>query len=274
MKRSIGLLLIAIIYFAPVEAQVLDGLYVKEHTPARKPIPYTHLREADVMWSKRIWRNIDLREKMNFPLYFPEDPTNGRASLFEVIKKGVSEGSLLAFDTDDFRQQLTRTQAIDALESVVMKQTEDPNNPGLYYEVADTQRVESRQIVAYQLKEDWFFDRQRSVMDVRIIGIAPIKVTIDPTTGAERGRALVFWLYFPNCREIFANAESYNRGNDTERRTFEDIFWKRMFSSYVVKESNVYDRLISDYATGLDGLLEARRIKEQIHTLEMDLWHY
>jgi len=42
---------------------VLDGAYVREHNPTRKVIGYPYLREADVMWAKRIWQVIDLRQK-------------------------------------------------------------------------------------------------------------------------------------------------------------------------------------------------------------------
>ena len=277
MKIPKVLLAVALLLILPtvLKAQVLNGVYVREATPARKPIPYTHLREADVMWSHRIWRRIDLREKMNHPLYYPLEPVNGRASLFDVIKKGIMEGSLLAFDAtyDDFRLQLTKTQVLESLEKTVTKQAEDPNNPGMYFEITDTIKVESRDVIQYQIKEDWFFDRQRSVLDVRIIGLAPIVVTRD-VDGAERGKSLLFWLYFPNCREVFANAETFNRQNDAERRTYEDVFWKRMFSSYITKEENVYDRSIEEYLTGLDALLEAEKIKNDIFTLEMDLWHY
>ena len=277
MKISKVLLAVALLLILPtvLKAQVLNGVYVREATPARKPIPYTHLREADVMWSHRIWRRIDLREKMNHPLYYPLEPVNGRASLFDVIKKGIMEGSLLAFDAtyDDFRLQLTKTQGLESLEKTVTKQAEDPNNPGMYFEITDTIKVESRDVIQYQIKEDWFFDRQRSVLDVRIIGLAPIVITRD-ADGAERGKSLLFWLYFPNCREVFANAETFNRQNDAERRTYEDVFWKRMFSSYITKEENVYDRSIDEYLTGLDALLEAEKVKNDIFTLEMDLWHY
>ncbi|MBK7184049.1 MAG: hypothetical protein IPH89_14660 [Bacteroidetes bacterium] len=71
----------------------------------------------------------------------------------------------------------------------------------------------------------------------------------------------LFWIYFPEARPVFANQEVYMRHNDAERRTLEDIFWKRMFSSYVRKETNVYDRVISEYKSGLDALLESERVK-------------
>jgi hypothetical protein len=64
------------------------------------------------------------------------------------------------------------------------------------------------------------------------------------------------------------------RNNDAERRTFDDIFWKRMFSSYIRKETNVYDRSIVEYATGLDALLESDRVKSDIFKYEADLWQY
>ena len=72
-----------------VAQTVLDGAYIKEHTKTKRVVPYTHIREADVMWARRVWRTIDLREKMNHPLYFPMDPINDRKSLFDVIRQGL-----------------------------------------------------------------------------------------------------------------------------------------------------------------------------------------
>ncbi len=64
------------------------------------------------------------------------------------------------------------------------------------------------------------------------------------------------------------------RHNDAERRTLDDIFWKRMFSSYVRKESNVYDRSIGDYTSGMNALFESERVKDDIFKYEHDLWHF
>ena len=84
----------------------------------------------------------------------------------------------------------------------------------------------------------------------------------------------MFWVYFPEARYVFANYDVFNRQNDAERRTYEDIFWKRMFNSYIVKRSNVYDRNNKDYLKGLDLLLEGDKIKEDIFNYEHDLWHF
>jgi len=84
----------------------------------------------------------------------------------------------------------------------------------------------------------------------------------------------LFWVYFPQCRQIFATNEVFNAKNDAERRTFEDIFWKRQFNSMSIKETNVYDRYINQYARGIDALLESDRIKNDIFQFEHDLWHF
>ena len=277
MKKSSSflLLILSLVSSLGFSQNVLDGLYLKENTPGRKVVPYSHLREADVLWNSRVWRTIDLREKMNQPLYFPLEPMAGRTSLFDAILKGVNAGTLIAFDDKDdyFSKQLTKEESVAKLVTPKVLQQENPDAPGTFVEIRDTVVTKSKDVVSYLLKEDWFFDKQRSVMDVRIIGICPVIKTFDES-GAERGRKKLFWLYFPNCREVFANAETYNRQNDAERRTYDDIFWKRMFSSYITKQNNVYDREISDYATGLDALLEGEKIKDDIFTLEMDMWHY
>lgn len=263
-----------------VNAQtVLDGPYVKEHTPTRKVVPYTHLREADVMWAKRIWRIIDLREKMNHPLYYPIEPINDRKSLFDIIKQALLvDGSITAYnpgpllDDDEFKVPMLTSEIKDMFTTIDTTYTENLET-GDFEPVIQTIELESREIMQYKLKEDWFFDRQRSVLDVRIIGIAPMK-EVRGDDGEVRGYAEMFWLYFPECRYVFANWDVFNRKNDAERRTFEDLFWKRMFSSYIIKEANVFDRRINEEYQGIDALLDAERIKNEIFLLEHDLWHF
>ena len=122
-----------------------------------------------------------------------------------------------------------------------------------------------------RIKEDWYFDKQRSQLLVRILGICP--VMMKDREGVEIPEPL-FWIYFPEARPILAKAEMFNRFNSAERRTYDEIFWKRMFGSYVYKEQNVYDRKISQYATGMDALLEAERIKNELFEFEHDLWEF
>ncbi len=284
MKRFRFLLVavITILSIGTSDAQVLDPtfpdqVYLKENTSRRRPIPYTHLREADVMWSKRVWRTIDLREKFNHPLYYPETRIQDRRSLFDVLKDALLVGAIHAFANPAFDDEFkVRMSKVEIEELFVQwdstNQVEDPNNPGTYIISPIKRELNSIDVKQYWMKEDWFFDKQRSVMDVRILGLCPMKEKFSES-GEFQGYSPLFWVYFPECRPVFATAEVYNLKTDAERRSLDDIFWKRMFQSYVHKETNVYDRSIQQYYTGLDALLESERIKNDIFIMEHDLWH-
>lgn len=259
---------------------VLDGAWIKENNKTKKVVHYPFIREADVVWSKRIWQNIDLREKINLPLYYPLSEANGMKSLFDVIKDAlVVEGSITAYGTgatgqsDDFRIPLLVSDVNNILSKVDTTYTEDPDT-GEMVPVIQNENIETEDITRYQIKEDWFFDRQRSERYIRIIGIAPQKELFtedgEPTGAYES----LFWLYFPECRYVFANWDSYNRFNDAERRSFDDLFQKRMFNSTIVKESNVYNRNLTEVYTGMDRLLMAEEIKMKLFTMEHDLWSF
>ncbi len=255
-----------------------NGVYTKENSQSRRPIPYTSLREADVMWSKRVWRVINLKEKINHPLYYPTQPIADRKSLFEVLKDGaLKSGVISCFNStdDEFRIEFTKSEVENLLvQWDSSATTEDPNNPGQFISAPVKNEINSEKISKYWMKEDWFYDKQRSVLDVRIIGLLVVIPKVSETGEDQGADKPLFWVYFPEIRPILANQEVYMRHNDAERRTLEDIFWKRMFSSYVIKESNVYDRYISEYTSGINALFEAERVKEDIFKFEHDLWHF
>jgi gliding motility associated protien GldN len=258
---------------------VLDGAWIKEHNKTKKVVQYPFIREADVMWARRVWQDINLREKMNLPLYYPLEESNGMKNLFSVIRDALLvEGSITAYSVgisgqeDDFRTPMLVSDVKAIYERVDTTSTMDPDT-GEMIERIQTIELDPDEITQYRIKEDWFFDRQRSERYIRIIGIAPMKERMDegePTGAFET----LFWLYFPECRYVFANWDSFNRMNDAERRSFDDLFQKRMFASTIIKESNVYNRPISDTHRGIDALLKAQEIKEQLFVLEHDLWSF
>lgn len=145
------------------------------------PIAYAYLREADVMWSKRIWRKIDLKEKLNLPMYYPVRPQTCLMSLFDVLKCAILEHDLVAFSNpaldDEFLSPMTKEEVRNMLVSWDSTyQRPSLENPDVMENAPLKKEITSEDISQYWIKEDWFFDKQRSVMEVRIIGICPLTV--------------------------------------------------------------------------------------------------
>ncbi|MBK8613486.1 MAG: gliding motility protein GldN [Flavobacteriales bacterium] len=258
---------------------VLDGAYIREHAATQRVVPYVHLREADVQWHRRIWRTIDLRQKMNLPLHYPLEPVNGQRSLWDVIRKAVLEdASVTAYDPgpmlqdDAFQRVLSAAELERLLNPVDTVWTPSLANPDVSDPIAVPMPLESKDIMMYRLKEDWILDKQRGVVEVRIIGLAPMR-EVRGEDGELRGHAPVFWLYFPELRYVLANATAFNPQNEAEHRSLDALFAKRMFRSTVTAVSNVYGRSLPDYLTGVEALLEAERIEQGLFQYEHDLWN-
>mgnify|MGYP002338704374 CR=1 FL=1 len=278
MKRLVLFFFLGVIVFAgklqESQAQSIDdNVYTKENVPGKKPLNYVSLREADVMWSKKLWQMIDLRKRMNQVLYFPENEMDDRKSLIQVIMHGIENEGLTAYRSDQFKEPYSTDevfQEMGAGEEVQEIQQED----GSTEEQVIQTGVRYDEIKQYLIKEQWVFDRKYSDLRVRVVGICPIREFIDDDTGEKR-KSQVFWIYYPEARNLLANFEVFNRKNDAQRISYEDWIQQRRFNSYVVQETNVYgNRLINEYTTGKNTLLEAREIRNEIFEFEHDLWEY
>lgn len=284
--RNIVLIIISLICFSQNAStqDILDGAYEKDIRDGGKERmiqPYQHVREADVMWSTKIERIIDLREKMNQVFYYPLLPINDRQNLIDVLMQAINEGTITAYGNatidDEFQSPMSPSEVemIGILQGEKMSVEElfDPDTQEYYLDTTFN-IFERHEVKKYRIKEEWFFDKQRSIMEVRIIGICPV-IDRKNEDGVYTGETSLFWVYFPEARKILSKAEVFNhRKNDAARLTYDDIFHKRFFSSRIVKESNKYDRKISEYKEGIDALLEAEKIKEEIFNIEHDLWEY
>jgi len=267
-----------------VKAQdILTEVYTREHIPNKAPVPYAYIREADVMWAKDIYRIIDLRQKQNLPLYYPTRPINDRYNLVQLILWGIDNEGIRAFssgdDNNEFTIPLDRARVDDAFGAGIDSIKTTDVNTGMIVSTVITNERKTDEVKQLLVKEKWFFDRNHSVMNVRIVGICPIRVyyRLDdqglPTDIAEKRKT--FWVYFPEIRPLLARHEIYNNNNDAQRISFDDYFMQRRFDSYIFAESNVYaNRSINSYALGMDALLEADRIKQWLFETEHDMWEY
>ena len=285
MKKILVLVFIAILVMGvkfSSKAQVLegpprDGIYDRTTITQMQPIPYVPLREADIIWSKRIWRTVDMKEKMNQPFYYPVTPQNGWESFSTIILDAMKEGSITGYSpiSDQFLNPITYKELMSTL-GRKKPYKNLPRNDGTdaTYDTVIMEQFIPGDVKKFKIKEDWVFDKQRSQMEGRILGIGLIRDRYDDNNVIQ-GDELICWVYFPECRKVLATKEQFNLNNGTAARlSYDDVFMKMMFSSFIYKEENVYDRTIGEYAAGVDALLEAEKAKAKLFEFEQSLWEY
>lgn len=260
-------------------AQIINGAYRPADISEKRPMPLPSVREADVFWSKKIWRIIDLREKMNLTLYYPTEEVDNRQNLIALLLDGIERKLITPFDArfdDDFKVPMTYEQVKESFGAETTTEEVIDFDTGERKEVAIEGDIRPGEIKQYMIKEEWYFDKQASSLNVRIIGICPIRefVREDDASGQVQ-RQKVFWVYYPEIRDLLAKKEVLNPYNMATSMSYDELFLKRFFNSYIVKESNVYNnRNISAYLSGKEAMLESKRIQREIFNFEQDLWEY
>ncbi len=346
---------------------IKNGAFTKDHnSEKKKAYAYPDIEEKDIVWSRTIWREIDMRQKFNHHLYFPsiesrEDLNPNSMSLIDVVMEelykqasyeqqtGIIDqcyncygkrfppqptvkspnalsndscmlcngsgklrldcfntgeqipGKEFDWGTRDWQEILDigikrrvkrylKQEKDFTLDSFLLPYNQQnmdlvANGPKKGRELQSDGRIllprgkvnfNRTQVMKWRVKEEWFFDKKRSKMNVRIIGLCPVIPEYEnPNSGLDVKDFELFWIYYPDWRDIFARTIVVNlTKNDAQKRSYLEILEKRMFGSRITMESNIMNREISDYMIGLDALLESERIKEEIFNIEHDMWEY
>jgi gliding motility associated protien GldN len=236
-------------------------------------IPYPHVREADVMWMKRYWRVLDLREKLNHNYFYPIEPIASRQNLVTCLLNSICAQESVAYDPvdDEFMIQLSRAEVSSSTSSTDTIYVEDEMGNLIPREIVNS--FEPSSVKRIRLKEDWIFHNGRSTLEKRIIGICPVAEKYDEND-EYKGEMPLFWMYMPSIRGLLKSQIVKNSNNVAEPFNYDRLLQMRYFSSYIYKESNVFDRKIETYKTGLEALLEGEKIEIELFNLEQDLWEY
>jgi len=284
-----------------------------EKTGMHSFIPYTFVSEDDVLWAKRLKKLLDVRIAQNHPLYFPiqvrydkyyedgagellNEVVNGldaRKNLFQVLKDAANTinpntgNPLVSVYNSSLTRKFSKEEIIgDRSVGIagIFQKIEVVRDRDEFGEVIDERDVvtdyEATDIVGYYIEEELFFDKRRAKLDYRYISITPLVVSATGNglySGSDRTVKELGTFYFPEIRHLLANHKVFPLdGNLAQRVSFDEFFHRKLFASTVIKETNVYDRTISDYLPGrsLEQLLEGERIREQIRRYESDMWNY
>jgi len=252
-----------------------DGFTVRADVDSNVMVPYADVREEDVYYAKRIWREVDLRDTINSVLR-----AEG-AKLIDILLEAVANEELTVYsnkdttagklleDNDSFKIALTAQEALASARGLTEGMADSTTG-----KIADPtlRKLRSEEFMKYRIKEDWILDTKRSIFEPRIVGIAPMKMV-------EGNWQPVFWVYYNDARELLSKKRMVNPGNDASTLSFDDYFVRRLFSSYVVKQTNPGNKNIIDMLGITDPkdirkLQESEAIKKTLADFEQSLWEY
>ena len=297
-KKNIGIFILAFVLFNTMYAQsnLLNAKKpsdIGKKTAAQKavdndkPLAYGYVDDRDILWSKVVWEYLDLNERINMPFYYPVDTMNvalDRRSLFDTLLKGIKNGDITEiYDDSYFTAKMTKAEINSKLFRIDTTDAGfDEMNAGNQNidEYIDKINLTSQDIEGFKIKGLWYFDKRQGELKYRMIALAPIAPDVQ-TMGREdiniSEQLALFWVYFPDAREVLHKAKVFNQKNSAYPISFDHLLNARRFSSIIYKEENIYgDRDVDQYVKGnaLFQVLESDKIKDDIRNKELNMWNY
>ena len=282
-------------------------IQTEEFSEAHDTIVKIDHRIDDVIWSRYVYRIIDMRFKQNYQLYFPtkvDDPDY--RNLFKVIVDAVVDGMPIYPSNPetikpDFKTTPAFTKAqIPSDAFMVVDKTEDHSDDEDFWNISRstamlvnydsiTDELRSqpysfenvvRNQLKYMIQEVVFFDKHTSRLHTKIMAIAPLHPVLISTQDSTKVMAslresIMFWIPFDQLRPYMAMQYAIPNRNEVKRVTYDEFFQKRLFTSYIVGEGNMYNRWIPDYSGSKEEIRkEQNRIATELLNFEQDLWEY
>lgn len=286
MKHFFPILIILLLNTIPLDAQVIESspldFYERKDTQTQRSLPLPYVRESDVVWKDMIWRTIDLKERFNQYMYFPLESKgiDGRKNFAFTIWDAIVNNEIEVFEDDELKIPKDNEEIIFRYTKpdTITLEVEDDEENYEYRTVLVPKEFTTEEILHLKIKEAWYIDKQTTEQMVRILALGLVQEQYKERDGEReyRGSVTLFWIPMlsENVRTLLARREAYYENNLAHLPNWEHIFHTRMFSSYIIRESNVFNRPIEEYLTGEDAIWESERIENELLDISQDMWEY
>lgn len=277
------------------------------------PLSLRPVHDSNVMYKTTVWRRVDLREKVNQPMF----AKNAEITLHLI--DGVKAGVLDAYANDSLTRKLTIAEFNERLfkkfEGGGLSQAEidagfgtageddgwggggtakkeGGGDSGWGDETASTAasgaaptansvasgngyELYPSELYLLELREDWIFDKQRSRQynDIQTVTI------MIPAEASADGLEKPLATFKYKDLEIFfrsnPNCIWYNAANTAQHKNLADAFELRLFQGRIIRVSDPRNRYLDDiYKSPKAGLLKSQELEYQLMEKEHNLWEY
>ena len=237
----------------------------------------TPMSDADVSWMRVIYRQLDLTNDKNAPLYYPEEPTADQESMFRIIMRLLANNQVAAYEYLDGREVFTdqyRIKVKDMLERFHILYTEakgsTEKNPKFTIEESD---VPANEVLSYYLLERWVFDSRSNRMKTTVEAICPVLHRAGDF-GGEPIKYPMFWIKFDVLRPYLTQQYIFvDDDNNLPKYTYDDFFQLAMYEGDIYKTRNLKNKSMMQLYPDPDELKRAQdSIQNRLEKFEDKLW--
>ncbi|MDR0261955.1 MAG: gliding motility protein GldN [Sphingobacterium sp.] len=252
----------------PDTIPLTDGFYQANNMEDAVPFAYPEVNKKNIRFYKRVWRDIDLKDEKNNVLAIPG------SSLIEVVMKAIEKGKLSLYSPDDdsFKGRLSAQEGMARFADSVLVPIFDGEGNQIDSKMA-LNEFDPARVTKFRIKEDIFFDKQRSRLETRIIGVAPLmNITTSAELAESVGATPAFWLYFPQLRYSLIQVDISDPDKGLYDMTMDDFFVQNKFASTIVRESS--QGMLQNLKETENGgqQLDGKKVEEKLDAYKKKLW--
>ncbi len=237
----------------------------------------TETSDADKMWMRVIYRDLELDNPKNAALYYPEDLIDGQENLFRIIMRLLANNQISAYEYLDGKEIFTdqyKLKVRDMLDRFHVLYSEasgsSEKNPRYTIEESD---VPTNEVLSYYILEKWEFDSRTNKTKRIVEAICPVLHRSDDF-GGDAVRYPMFWIKLADLRPYLAQQYIFiDDDNNLPKYTYDDFFTLSMYDGDIYKTRNLTNKSMMQMFPDPDDRKRAQdSIQNRLDTFDKNIW--
>ena len=242
-------------------------------TRAQIMFPTAASMDEDVVWRRDIYRELDLNEDANAPLYYPVEPLGSQVNLFTYIFKLMMQGRIKAY-----QYKLDGNESFNADDVVKPKTFLD--NYHIYYEKdaqgrthLDNSDIPSKEVKSYYIKETTYYDQHTATFHTKVLALCPI-MTRDDDFGDGGNKYPLFWVKYDDLAPFLSKQQIMTSNlNNAATMSIGDYFLRNQYKGKIYKTNNMLGKTLAQYCSSDSAMSkEQKKIEAELAAFEKNLW--
>ena len=242
-------------------------------TRAQIIFPTAASMDEDVVWRRDIYRELDLNEDANAPLYYPVEPLGSQVNLFTYIFKLMMQGRIKAY-----QYKLDGNESFNADDVVKPKTFLD--NYHIYYEKdaqgrthLDNSDIPSKEVKSYYIKETTYYDQHTATFHTKVLALCPI-MTRDDDFGDGGNKYPLFWVKYDDLAPFLSKQQIMTSNlNNAATMSIDDYFLRNQYKGKIYKTNNMLGKTLAQYCSSDSAMSkEQKKIEAELAAFEKNLW--